>query len=40
MMIPGGMRHNETATSDRMDILEISVPAKFGTVVCEKPAGI
>ncbi len=40
MMIPGGMRHNETATSDQMDILEISVPAKFGTVVCDKPAGI
>ena len=40
MMIPGGTRHNETATSEEMDILEISVPAKMGTVVCEKPAGL
>ena len=40
LMIPGGLRHNETATSDEMDILEISVPAKFGTVVCDKPAGL
>jgi quercetin dioxygenase-like cupin family protein len=39
MMIPGGMHHNETATSDEMDILEISVPAKFGTVVVDPPAG-
>ncbi len=38
MMIPGGMRHNETATADEMEILEISVPAKFGTVVCDPPA--
>ena len=39
MMIPGGTRHNETATADEMDILEISVPAKMGTVVCDPPAG-
>jgi quercetin dioxygenase-like cupin family protein len=40
MMIPGGMIHNETATADEMDILEISVPAKFGTVPVDKPAGV
>ena len=40
LMIPGGMRHNETATSDEMDILEISVPAKFGTVPVDPPAGV
>ena len=40
LMIPGGTRHNETATSEEMDILEISVPAKMGTVVCDKPAGL
>jgi quercetin dioxygenase-like cupin family protein len=40
MMIPGGTRHNETATSEEMDILEISVPAKMSTVVCEKPTGL
>ena len=39
MMIPGGTRHNETATSEEMDILEISVPAKMGTVPCDPPAG-
>ena len=39
MMIPGGMIHNETATSDEMDILEISVPSKFGTVPVPAPAG-
>lgn len=40
MMIPGGLRHNEIATADEMDILEVSVPAKFGTVVCDPPAGL
>ena len=40
MMIPGGTRHNETATSEEMDILEISVPAKMSTVVCDPPAGL
>jgi quercetin dioxygenase-like cupin family protein len=39
VMIPGGLRHNETATSDEMEILEISVPSKFGTVPCDPPAG-
>lgn len=39
MMIPGGTRHNETATANEMDILEISVPAKMATVVCDPPAG-
>jgi quercetin dioxygenase-like cupin family protein len=39
MMIPGGTRHNETATANEMEILEISVPAKMGTVVCDPPAG-
>jgi len=39
MMIPGGLRHNETATSEEMDILEVSVPAALGTVPCDPPAG-
>lgn len=39
LMIPGGLRHNETATSEEMELLEISVPAKFGTVPCDPPAG-
>ena len=37
LFIPGGMRHNETAASDDMEILELSVPAKMGTVPCESP---
>ncbi len=39
MMIPGGMRHNETATAEEMEILEVSVPAQLGTVPCDPPAG-
>jgi len=40
LMIPGGMRHNETGTADELEILEVSVPAKMNTVVCEKPEGL
>ena len=39
VFIPGGMRHNETRTSDDMEILEVSVPAAMGTGPCEPPAG-
>jgi quercetin dioxygenase-like cupin family protein len=39
LMIPGGTRHNETATSDEMELLELSVPAKMDTVPCDPPAG-
>jgi quercetin dioxygenase-like cupin family protein len=39
MMIPGGTRHNETATADELEILEVSVPAEMKTVVCDAPAG-
>ena len=38
LFIPGGMKHNETATSDDLEILELSVPAEMGTVPCERPA--
>ncbi len=38
LLIPGGMKHNETAMSDDLELLEISVPADMGTVVCDKPA--
>lgn len=37
LLIPGGMRHNETATSDDLEILEVSVPAQMGTIPCEPP---
>ena len=35
--IPGGLRHNEIATSDDFQILEVSVPADMGTEVCAPP---
>ena len=38
-MIPGGMRHNETATADELELLEVSVPAEMKTVVCDPPPG-
>lgn len=37
VMIPGGMKHNETGTSDKMELLEISLPAEMGTVACDPP---
>lgn len=37
LLIPGGMRHNETATSDDLEILEVSVPAQMGTIACDPP---
>lgn len=40
LYIPGGMRHNETATSEELEILELSVPADMGTVACEAPEGM
>ena len=39
LYIPGGLRHNEIATSDTLEILEVSVPADMGTVPCESPEG-
>lgn len=35
--IPGNTPHNETATSDEFEILEISIPADMGTEPCDKP---
>ena len=37
VFIPGGMRHNEIATSDDLEILEVSVPADMGTVPVDPP---
>ena len=39
LYIPGGLRHNEMATSDILEILEVSVPADMGTVPCDPPEG-
>lgn len=38
LFIPGGLRHNETATSEDLEILELSVPGEMGTVPCDPPA--
>lgn len=38
LYIPGGMKHNETATSEELEILELSVPGEMGTVACEAPS--
>jgi len=40
IFIPGGLKHNETATSDTFDLLEVSVPADMGTVSCDAPEGL
>lgn len=37
LFIPGGVRHNETNTSEDIEILEVSIPADMGTVACDKP---
>jgi hypothetical protein len=34
------MRHNETATADELELLEVSVPAEMKTVACDPPAGM
>jgi len=36
--IPGGMHHNEIATSDDLEILEICLPSDMGTVPVDPPA--
>lgn len=38
VMIPGGMRHQEVATSELMELLELSLPSEMGTVPCDPPA--
>lgn len=40
MNIPPGMIHNEIGTSDDMEVLEISSPAKITTVNVEAPVGL
>ncbi len=39
LFIPGGLRHNEIATSEVMEILEVTAPGQMGTVACDPPAG-
>jgi mannose-6-phosphate isomerase-like protein (cupin superfamily) len=35
--IPGNTPHNETATSDAFELLEVSIPADMGTESCDAP---
>ena len=35
VMIPGGTLHQETATSEDLELIEISVPAEMGTEPCD-----
>jgi mannose-6-phosphate isomerase-like protein (cupin superfamily) len=37
MYIPGDTPHNEIATSDAFELLEVSIPADMGTEVCDPP---
>ena len=37
LLIPGGMKHNETATSEEFELLEVTLPGEMGTVPCDKP---
>ena len=37
LLIPGGLKHNETATSEEFELLEVSLPGEMGTVPCERP---
>jgi quercetin dioxygenase-like cupin family protein len=38
LYIPGGMKHNETSTSDDVEILEVMMPKLEDTVACDAPA--
>jgi quercetin dioxygenase-like cupin family protein len=35
VMIPGGLPHQEIATSDDLELVEVSVPAEMGTEPCD-----
>lgn len=39
VLIPGGMKHNEIATSDDVEILELSIPGDMATKPCDPPEG-
>lgn len=40
ILIPGGMKHNEIATSDDVEILELSIPGDMATQPCDPPTGL
>ena len=40
LYIPGGMPHNEIGTSDKFQLIEVSIPADMGTESCAPPDGL
>ena len=38
LYLPGGMKHNETSTSDDVEILEVMMPKLTDTIACDAPA--
>ncbi|MEK9777190.1 MAG: cupin domain-containing protein [Quisquiliibacterium sp.] len=38
LLLPGGMKHNETSTSTDFEVLEVMLPKLEGTVPCDPPA--
>lgn len=40
MFIPGGTKHNEVYVSEDKISLEVCLPAKMGTVPCERPENL
>ncbi len=37
LLLPGGMKHNETSTSTDFELLEVMLPKLEGTVPCDPP---
>jgi uncharacterized protein YjlB len=40
LFIPGGTRHNDLISSIDLEVIEMSLPAKMGTVNCDTPEGL
>jgi quercetin dioxygenase-like cupin family protein len=40
LFIPPGLKHNETAISEDLELLEVSVPAKMQTIACDPPENL
>lgn len=40
MFIPPGFKHNEIATAENFEVMEVSVPARLQTVSCDAPEGL
>jgi mannose-6-phosphate isomerase-like protein (cupin superfamily) len=40
LFIPGGVIHNDLISSLDLEVIEMSIPGKMGTVNCEAPPGV